>query len=81
LGFEGSEEVMSVERRPVEVRRRWAIVTIDEGANQCTVPAVNGGRFFVNGISERSIESAASYSRQFGTTYATAAEAYAEVES
>jgi len=67
--------VSAIERRPVRVRGRWAIVTIDEHAVQCTVPAYGGGRYAVSGYGTTSIDQAAEYGRQHGTTYRTRADA------
>ena len=65
---------------PVRVRGRWAIVTVDERAVQCTVPDAEGGRYFVRGYGDASIARAAEYSRQHGTTYAARSEAMAVIE-
>lgn len=66
---------MGAENRPVESHGRWVIVSIDDVAVQCCVPAEGGGVYFVKGYSENSIRLAADYARSFGTSYATEEEA------
>jgi hypothetical protein len=66
---------VSIERRAVECRGRWVVVSIDDVRIQCTVHAYGGGRFVANGYGGRSIMLAAEYSRQHGTSYATEAAA------
>jgi hypothetical protein len=66
---------MSIERRAVECRGRWVVVSIDDARIQCTVHAYGGGRFVANGYGEKAIMLAAEYSRQHGTSYPTRAEA------
>ncbi len=77
------------EQRPVPIRGRWAIVTIDEHSVQCTVPAyeharkgrpVRSGSYAVSGYGERQIALAAEYSRQHGVTYATEADAQRAID-
>jgi hypothetical protein len=68
----------------IEVRGRWAIVTLSERQNQCSVPDVSGGRYFVRGIGDESLARAAEYSYQHGRTYVTLREcldAIRQVES
>ena len=65
---------------PVYVLGRWAIVTVDERAVQCTVSDTEGGCYFVRGYGDASIAQAAEYARQYGTTYATRSEAMAVIE-
>jgi hypothetical protein len=48
----------------VQSGRAWAVVTVDENANQCTVPNGEGGRFFVRGVGDKAVAQAAAYAVQ-----------------
>jgi uncharacterized protein YjdB len=69
-----------IERRPVFVRGLWVVVTIDADAADCTVWDNDGGRYWVSGVSGRSVQAVAEYGRQYGITYASLSQARAAID-